>query len=126
MEGFVIPTELLTGMFSILLQILILVIIFVGKKYVIPFLEVVNKTALEKLGSEKYMLVRAFVIEMVHYVEDKYSMSIEKMGEVKQAEVVAFIRKKFPDFDEEMLDAIIKNVVAEMKQMGQGADGSQG
>lgn len=112
----IFSTEQIVQLMTILIQALAVFLAFVVKKYVIPYLKTLEASAQEKLGIERYQMVRSFVYEMVHFVENKYSVEFSQMGAQKKLEVIDQIQKVYPEFNETMLDAIIQNTVTEMKK----------
>lgn len=112
----VISTEMLVELMTIAIQAVIVIAVFFLKKYVTPILTNMNDKILKQLGEANYQLVRSFVQDLVANAEKKYKGSIIQMGETKKQEVIGVIQRKFPDFDEDILDAILENAVQELQR----------
>lgn len=110
----IISTESFAELLTIMIQAIIVIFAFVLKKYGMPILKKFEASLEAKLGESTFFNVKAFAWEMVNFVESKYSTSFEKMGKTKRQEVLVYIKKLYPDFSDELLEAIIQNTVTEM------------
>lgn len=68
-----------------------------------------------KVGTENFTLAQVLINEMIKVVERKFENEIGQFGEVKKAEVVAYLRRKgIEGVDEEDISMLIDNAVDAM------------